>query len=415
MFRYLFQNEMSRSRRVAVIAFILLTSQILRLFFENWYLFSGNINYISSAAKDIGSIRVVPPSIEHEGGYLVNRFYKSEGFGMNDLKDPADVTLVMHGTVDRLYRLIEIAEVWSGPISMAVYAPMQDASFFDDAIDGLRLCWATLRKSVSFHLVHHVNSPANVTQLGSFVYLSCKDIIRRLRLVRPNAGRSQYPHNLLRNVGRSGALTNFVLHIDADLAPSRSLRGKFKELLKLHNLESGIAARSSKLLFVLPVFELRQFQNPVRTKQELAEAIKERNAIPFLQETCVPCHRPTDYDRWLQSLKSDSNDSEMSYKVDYVKEWTPFFITSKHSPLYDDRFVAFGHDVLANICELQANGYEFHVLTHEFLIHNGYRTKSRMTEFERTRRDDRATFYDKFLQELRENGLVGSMYNNCYD
>ena len=35
---------------------------------------------------------------------------------------------------------------------VAIYAPGLDASFADDAIDGLRLCWPVLREFMTFHL-----------------------------------------------------------------------------------------------------------------------------------------------------------------------------------------------------------------------------------------------------------------------
>uniref|UniRef100_H2Z1D4 Beta-1,4-glucuronyltransferase 1 n=1 Tax=Ciona savignyi TaxID=51511 RepID=H2Z1D4_CIOSA len=216
----------------------------------------------------------------------------------------------------------------------------------------------------------------------------------------------------MRNVARSGVMTNFVLHIDADLVPTPSLRNKFREFITKNNLYSRSAARSSTALYVLPVFELRQFQTPVRSKQDLITAINARNARTFLQETCLQCHQPTNYDKWQQESK---NATGLSYKVDYVKEWAPFFIAPRFSPMFDERFTSFGHDNLAHVCELQANGYHFYVLNDEFLICNGYRSKNKLTEFERKRRDSRDSFYKGFLQKLRNNGYVGSMYNNCYE
>ena len=35
---------------------------------------------------------------------------------------------------------------------VSIYAPGLDASFVDDAIDGLRLCWPVLREMMTFHL-----------------------------------------------------------------------------------------------------------------------------------------------------------------------------------------------------------------------------------------------------------------------
>ena len=57
-----------------------------------------------------------------------------------------------------------------------------------------------------------------MTNTGTFAYLSCKDITRRLMTQKSVmqtdeelAYNIQYPHNLLRNIAREGALTEFDL------------------------------------------------------------------------------------------------------------------------------------------------------------------------------------------------------------
>jgi len=59
-----------------------------------------------------------------------------------------------------------------------------------------------------------------MTNTGTFAYLSCKDITRRLMTQKSVmqtdeelAYNIQYPHNLLRNIAREGALTEFDLGI----------------------------------------------------------------------------------------------------------------------------------------------------------------------------------------------------------
>ena len=50
---------------------------------------------------------------------------------------------------------MEMSERWDGPMSVSLFAPGLDASFADDAIDGLRLCWPVLREFMTFHLGNH--------------------------------------------------------------------------------------------------------------------------------------------------------------------------------------------------------------------------------------------------------------------
>ena len=132
---------------------------------------------------------------------------------------------------------------------VSIYAPGLDASFVDDAIDGLRLCWPVLREMMTFHLgkvssclyfkctyhaakCHHklgtrdlfyrsvypANVPANMSATGSFAYLACKDVTRKLMQQKSELqtndkiqGQVEYPHNLLRNIAKESALTEYVL------------------------------------------------------------------------------------------------------------------------------------------------------------------------------------------------------------
>ena len=180
--------------------------------------------------------RIIAPGAEELilGQYVVNRFYKSEGYGVDGI-DTDDLTLALHGSVDRLYQLIEFGEVWDGPISFSAYAPGLDASFLDDAIDGLRMCWRKLRKNVIFHVVYPQSRPANMSQVGSMVYLSCKDVTNRLRQRKPIDIRSHlltYPHNVMRNAARSSVITHWVLHLDTEVIPTSTLRQNFLDFME---------------------------------------------------------------------------------------------------------------------------------------------------------------------------------------
>ena len=219
---------MTTTRRfVGFVACFLISTQVILLYLEGIYLWNP-----SDQKEDTMIVeRIIAPESEDwiRREYLVNRFYKSEGFCINGI-DPKDVTLALHGSVDKLYGLIDYEKVWDGPISLSVFAPGLDASFADDAIDGLRLCWPTLRTSVTFHVVYPRTLPANMSETGSFVYLSCKDIIRRLKrhkAVDLKRQQLSYPHSAMRNVARSGVITQWVLHLDADILPTSHLRQKF--------------------------------------------------------------------------------------------------------------------------------------------------------------------------------------------
>lgn len=178
--------------------------------------------------------RIIYPADDEtiSGKYLVNRFYKSEGYGLYDV-NPNDVTMTLHGKVDDLYQLVELSRLWSGPISMAIFAPGLDAGYLDDAIDGLRLCWSVVRKNVIFHVVYPKTMTANMTQVGSFVYLSCKDILRRLKHKKTTAFWGEaYPRSVMRNVAHSSVITDWMLDLDSNLFPTQHLHKRFLNFLE---------------------------------------------------------------------------------------------------------------------------------------------------------------------------------------
>lgn len=220
--------------------------QLIRMYVENRHMQNILPNY-----KKAKILRILSGySMDDSGRYRIHRFYKSEGFSINSIENK-DVTLATHCTVDRLHHVIGLAESWGGPMSISIFAPGHDTAFAEDAIDGLRLCWPQLRKLVSFHIVYPwgERTNANMTGLGSFAYLSCKDIMRKMMLRKLSDNKLypkyadtevdeilRYPHNLLRNVALSGVLTKFVLSTDIELFPSQSLRSEFTEFAHRENL-----------------------------------------------------------------------------------------------------------------------------------------------------------------------------------
>ena len=175
-----------------------------------------------------------PDNLPKKSSYKIHLFYKSEGLQQKALKTK-DITLAVHSTVDRLYKLIYLTEVWTGTISYSIFVPGTNASFADDVIDGLRMCWPRIRTRVHFHLVYPVEKPANMSKTGSFVYLACKDVLRRLRKIESQHTNSIYPHNIMRNTANSAVFTDYVLHIDANIIPSYNLRQNSMKFLETRN------------------------------------------------------------------------------------------------------------------------------------------------------------------------------------
>ena len=68
-----------------------------------------------------------------------------------------------------------LANRWSGPISVAVFAPNRDAAFATDAILSMQRCWPEIEKRVIFHLVYPTGHTADVSQstgrLGNAIHV----------------------------------------------------------------------------------------------------------------------------------------------------------------------------------------------------------------------------------------------------
>lgn len=120
---------------------------------------------------------------------------------------------------------------FQGPVSVAVYAEEQDLSVALWSIAGLRSCHSAVRQNVSFHLVSPLSSatgggarsPPLPPPPGDTD--PCGDRRKHADGTGNYAGGvGRYPNNLLRNVARRGALTEFVLVADVDMVPSENLR-----------------------------------------------------------------------------------------------------------------------------------------------------------------------------------------------
>jgi len=365
-------------------------------------------------------VRVMPgASSDKSGKYSIHRFYKAEGFGSH--MKAKDITLVSHVTIDKMHLLMEMSERWDGPMSVSLFAPGLDASFADDAIDGLRLCWPVLREFMTFHLVYPTDTPANMTNTGTFAYLSCKDITRRLMTQKSVmqtdeelAYNIQYPHNLLRNIAREGALTEFDLVVDAGMTPSDNLRPLFIEFARINGLFSkvGDEKETQNIAYVLPTYEVRSEVRLPYTKKELQGLVNDKNARILMQETCWFCQKATDYDRWI--AESAQTDFGVSYPVPFTKTWMPFFISRrKTTPKFDENFYYYGYDRLMQICEMKISSFSFQVLSQGFLVSRGYKVKASLSAEEKRVRDDWKEFKANFAKALEKHGHTDEAYQQC--
>ena len=64
------------------------------------------------------------------------------------------VCIGTHASVDRMHWIVQMANRWSGPISVALFAPDVEFTIAVVFIEYLRNCFPNVRDRVSFHLIY---------------------------------------------------------------------------------------------------------------------------------------------------------------------------------------------------------------------------------------------------------------------
>ena len=178
-------------------------------------------------------------TFDYSGEYRIIRFYKNLGIP----KDWTfhDITLASQCSINHMHHVVNLVERWTGPISIAVFAPDQDSSIANYAIDGLRRCFPKVKELVDFHIVYPATHAGDFGKSGeSWSTLECDVLIDKLKNygygMNYDMGDMPFPHNVLRNAARTGVTTEYVFLIDIDLTPSVNLREKFVEFVRRKEL-----------------------------------------------------------------------------------------------------------------------------------------------------------------------------------
>ena len=95
---------------------------------------------------------------------------------------------------------------------------------------------------------------------------------------------------MLRNVARRGAATSHVFLIDVDVMPSLKIRDEFNAFAD----REALFESDSKVVFVVPVFEIKKGLECPNDKNELVTACRENTVRPFHNKV-----RPYQPKKWL--------------------------------------------------------------------------------------------------------------------
>ncbi|XP_022235243.1 beta-1,4-glucuronyltransferase 1-like, partial [Limulus polyphemus] len=275
---------------------------------------------------------------------IINFLMRAESLGpRNNIRQ--DISIVTHTTVNHLHYLSRLSERWQGPMSVSVFAVTQDGSLAVESILYLRRCLPSIRYNTSFHLVYPLKNPSQETDSRrekSPIFGSCDDLLsvfQGLEVPDNYAHGIAYPNNLLRNVARKNALTEFVFVIDVDLLPTSYLHRDFLTFAKENRLLLD-SHREDKTVYIVPAFEVKKGTEVPAEKKTLLQSLKLMEARPFYLELCWKCQKHTDYDAWEHDTMSAK--LNILFEVLWRDPWEPFYISRNTVPFYDERFRQYG-------------------------------------------------------------------------
>lgn len=388
------------------------------------------INFISTADALKSSSKFRHSHSPVSGG---KRGDNLDGMNLNQYR-PNDVAIVTHGTLAQLHHLPLLASRWHGLLSVSLFVvSIQQLPLAVEGILLLRHCSPAIRHRASFHLVYPLSLSAKLSSRQARTVL---DFLRWPDIVEAYPGldgfvadkhcvtgaamqasmerwttadstpstinynhKVPYPNNLLRNIGRRYAGTEYSFVVDMDLLPSANLYEHFLEFghrtrlfrewdaaLLPETAQAEAASQRSKVVFVVPTYEIDLSQitsgnnnsnrmhhrmgssnskseldrDPSsyypRNKAELIVGIEQRLIRPFYIELCWKCQKWTDYEAWLHAsslINTSEHRVDVLFEVFWHDPWEPFYISSNAVPLYDERFRQYGFNRISQVTHIK--------------------------------------------------------------
>jgi N-acetyllactosaminide beta-1,3-N-acetylglucosaminyltransferase len=258
-------------------------------------------------------------------------------------------------SLDRLYWLTKTIEVWSGPISIALFAP--DIEYFYSATfinHYLYRCHPKVQDRVAFHITYNVEHPPIVIPdqvkadhiVGLVRNYSCSsDPETLVNTLMQNRSKEMldwredlaYPQNHLRNVAKAGCQTNFSFIPDMDMIPIPGMD------LDLDKFFSEPAQQNCTMCaYVIPTYEISMSNDhlPVN-KTELIQFLKKGRARPFHIAIYRINQKSSNLRRWQKIPQS--NELKVAFQVEkYIFKYEPLYVSRADVPSFDERFIGFG-------------------------------------------------------------------------
>jgi len=282
------------------------------------------------------------------------------------LSQPAklEITLVTQTSVDRIWMLKKLCELWPGPVSAAVFVVGNQMA--DVAADMERSACA---------------------RNGHVAYVQGKHS-------------DNYPVNVLRNKARQWVTTSHWLNTDVDLWPSDQTHSV---LLRLLRQEWALGAKTA---IVVPAFATRHkdMKRMPANLEALAKCIGRRECYSFKgYPGAIPAHHlSTNYPYWWYQT-TRRIDPKDTYKIPcfdtMVYEPYTLLPNKASTPPFDERFTGYGKNKIQFIQHLRMLGFQFFVAPKCFLMH-AYHAKSNARHEWRHHKVAMDKLFGQFVNEM---------------
>jgi len=244
-------------------------------------------------------------------------------------------------------------KAWGGPLSVAVYLPIQ-----------------FLALDENYGTIYDLRSKLDELHEEAELEGLCTMDIVLLTEPRSEQDAWAYPYNANRNQAIARVKTKLLLLLDVDFLPNKDMR---KDILRSAMWkETLIATHERNEVFVLPAFEtgqsltlkrgLKVAKDASSTSKEglkdLFDSGKVTRFAPFFKKG----HGATDYTKWFRSSKV--------YEIEVDLGYEPFILMSRSKvPWFDERFRGYGWDKIIHIHHLAKSGFQFVVHPSAWVVH----------------------------------------------
>ncbi|XP_071514113.1 beta-1,4-glucuronyltransferase 1-like [Panulirus ornatus] len=320
------------------------------------------------------------------------------------LRNTWQVCLSSQTSADRLYWVGRQARTWTGPMSVAVFAPGADYTVALIVIRLLQGCFVGVRDRVSFHISYPrvlppKRLPINEEMLFEFQcdhleYIN-KELVKKMRpeKLKKKIKHSHYPENLLRNIARQGCDSTFAFGPDIDMVSIPGMAGALNSFLRREETQ-----QCAECAFIIPTYEIdiRSPSNPMN-KLELMSFLKKGLARSYRKDVFTSSQDNSELGLWESAGMTKT--LQVLYNITtWMDAWEPIYVAKETIPPYDERFKGYGFTRSSQALEMNMAGYKWQMLSNLFLTHRGPQGKnstSRMQQFKAN-----SLRYEVFKKEL---------------